>query len=121
MLSSKSHLDGGEFDHIVAYSMACTIENDDEHELKHRVIRFGSLDEVIKVDGLMLARECHKGLARLVEHNGSVELRSSYNPMSTDGALDHSSMLARSSELQRAKIECLCFIRRSLWAIEGWS
>ena len=50
--SSKSHLDGGEFDHLVAYSMACTIENDDEHELKHGVIRFGSLDEVSVGDDL---------------------------------------------------------------------
>ena len=45
--SFKSHLDGGECDHLVAYSMACTIENEDEHELKHQVIRFGSLDEVL--------------------------------------------------------------------------
>ena len=45
--SFKSHLDGGECDHLVAYSMACTIENEDEHELKHEVIRFGSLDEVL--------------------------------------------------------------------------
>ena len=50
--SSKSHFDGGKFDHLVAYSMTCTIENDDEYELKHGVIRFGSLDEMTKVDGL---------------------------------------------------------------------
>ena len=55
--STKSHNDGGEFDHLVAYSMACMIENDDECELKYKVIRFGSLDEVIKMDGLMCFNE----------------------------------------------------------------
>ena len=46
------HLDGGEFDHLVAYLMACTIENVDEHELKDGAIRFGSLDEVSVGDDL---------------------------------------------------------------------
>ena len=26
--SSKSHLNGGELDHLIAYSLACTFEND---------------------------------------------------------------------------------------------
>ena len=69
MLSFKSHLDGGEFDHLVAYSVACTIEND-EYELKHGVIRFGSFDKLIKVDDLVCLddhKEVPKKAARMDE------------------------------------------------------
>ena len=51
--------------------MACTIENDDEYELKHGVIRFRSLDEVIKVDELVCIddhNEVPMKAARVVEH-----------------------------------------------------
>lgn len=50
MASPKSHNDEGEFDHLVAYSMAYTIGNDDECEMKYRMIHFGSLEEVTKVE-----------------------------------------------------------------------
>ena len=61
--SSNFHLDGGEFDHLIAYSMACTIKNDDEYELKHGAICFESLDEGSKwktLCALMKARECSR-------------------------------------------------------------
>ena len=81
--SSKSHLDGGEFDHLVAYSMICTIENDDEHELKHAVIRFGSLDEVSVGDDLACLNEAKRQRSGVIE-NGStsraLEARSSKQP-----------------------------------------
>ena len=50
--SSKSHFDGGEFDHLVAYSLACTIESDVVSARKYESISFGSINEVIDGDDL---------------------------------------------------------------------
>ena len=47
--SLKSQHDGGEFDHLVAYSLACTFENEVVSARKYEGLCFGSLDEVIKV------------------------------------------------------------------------
>ena len=47
--STKSHLDVGEFDHLVAYSSTCTFENEVVSARKYEGLCFGSLDEVIKV------------------------------------------------------------------------
>ena len=66
--SPKSHNDGGELDHLVAYSMACTIENSDECEMKYRMIRFGSYDEVIKVGDFL----CHDEGKRVQEEGFKV-------------------------------------------------
>ena len=57
MLSTKFHKDEGEFYHLVSYSMACTIENNSECAMEHGSIRFGSLDEVIKMGDLMYIDE----------------------------------------------------------------
>ena len=47
--SIKSHLDVGEFDHLIVYSLACTFENEVVSKRKYEDLCFGSLDEVIKV------------------------------------------------------------------------
>ena len=47
--SLKFQYDGGEFDHLVAYSLACTFENQVVSARKYEGLCFGSLDEVIKV------------------------------------------------------------------------
>ena len=48
--STKSHLDRGEFDHLVVYSLACTFENDVVSVRKYE--GFGSINEVIDEGGL---------------------------------------------------------------------
>ena len=55
--SSKSHLDGGEFDHLVAYSLACTFENDSVCAKGYGSIWFGSLNEVMDEDELECLNE----------------------------------------------------------------
>ena len=47
--SLTSQHDGGEFDHLVTYSLACTFENEVVSARKYEGLCFGSLDEVIKV------------------------------------------------------------------------
>lgn len=49
MTSPKSHDIGDDFDLLVAYSMACTLESDDVCAMEYEKISFGSLDEVINV------------------------------------------------------------------------
>ena len=51
--SLKSQHDGGEFDHLVAYSLACTFENKIVSARKYDGICFGSLDQVMNDDELM--------------------------------------------------------------------
>ena len=80
--SSKSHLDGGEFDHLVAYSLACTFENKVVSARKYGSLCFGSLNKVINDDDLICldkgkiqgmkcltsrARWNQSSLARLIE------------------------------------------------------
>ena len=50
--SSKSHLDGSQFDHHVAYSLACTFENEVVSAKKYRSLCFRSINEVIDGDDL---------------------------------------------------------------------
>lgn len=57
MTSPKSHNVGGEFDHLVAYSMACTLESEDVSAMEYGKMCFGSLDEVIKVEDLVCFNE----------------------------------------------------------------
>ena len=45
-LTLMSHLDGGEFDHLVAYSLACTFENEVVSARKYETICFGSINKV---------------------------------------------------------------------------
>ena len=62
--SSKSHLDGGEFDHLVAYSLAYTFENGVVSAREYERISFGSINEVIDKDVL----EClNEGKTRRLE------------------------------------------------------
>ena len=42
-LSSKSHLDGGEFDHLVAYFLACTFESEVVSGRKYKAYALGHL------------------------------------------------------------------------------
>ena len=55
--STKSHLDGGEFDHLVAYSLACTFKNEVVSARKYEIISFVSINEVIDEDGLECLNE----------------------------------------------------------------
>ena len=78
--SSKSHLDGGEFDHLIAYSLACTFENEVVSARKYESICFGSINKVIDEDRL----EClNDGKVRRLESiedcstNRACEARSS--------------------------------------------
>ena len=57
MSSSKSHLDGGEFDHLVAYSLAWTFENEVVSAKNYESICFGSLDQVMNDDELVCLNE----------------------------------------------------------------
>ena len=50
--SSKSDLDGGEFDHLITYSLACTFESEIVSARKYESICFGSINEVIDEDDL---------------------------------------------------------------------
>ena len=50
--STKSHLDRGEIDHLVAYSLACTFESKVVSARKYEGICFGSINEVIDGDNL---------------------------------------------------------------------
>lgn len=43
---------GDNFDHLIAYSIACTLENDVGCAMGHEEFKFGSLHEVIKGDVL---------------------------------------------------------------------
>ena len=52
MTTPKSHGVGGDFDHLVTYSMASTFENDEVCVIEYGRISFRSLDEVINVDKL---------------------------------------------------------------------
>ena len=54
---SKSHFGGGEFDHLVAYSLACTFESEVVSARKYDGICFGSLNEVINDDDLICLDE----------------------------------------------------------------
>ena len=67
MTSSKSHDVGGDFDHLVAYSMVCTLENEDVNAMEYGRINFGSLDEVIKVDDLDSFYKGYRALRKGVE------------------------------------------------------
>ena len=50
--SSKSPFGGGEFDHLVTYSLACTFENKVVSARKYESIYFWSLNEVMNDDEL---------------------------------------------------------------------
>ena len=48
-LNLKSQHHGGEFDHLVPYSLACILKGDSVYAKGYRNLCFGSLDEVIKM------------------------------------------------------------------------
>ena len=50
--SLKSQYDGGEFDYLVTYSLACMFENEVVSTRKYESICFGSINEVIDEDDL---------------------------------------------------------------------
>ena len=54
---SVTHIDGGVFDHLVAYSLACTFENEVVSAKKYGSLCFGSLNEVINDDDLICLDE----------------------------------------------------------------
>ena len=45
--SAKSPRVGGDFDHIIAHTMSCTLEGDDGYALGLEWLRFGSLIEAL--------------------------------------------------------------------------
>ena len=49
---SNSHDLGDGFDQLIAHVLSCIIESEDERGMRYGGLRFESLDEVIKVDGL---------------------------------------------------------------------
>ena len=56
-LRPKSQHDGREFDHLVAYYLACTFENEVVSSRKYEGLCFGPLDEIIKVGDLVCLDE----------------------------------------------------------------
>ena len=57
---ANSHKIGDRFYPLIANALSCTLKSKDMSVMGYGGLSFGSLDEVIKVDGLMLARECQK-------------------------------------------------------------
>ena len=53
MPSPKSHAIGEDFQHLIAHALSCTLESEDVSEMEYRGLKFGSLDEVIKVEDLV--------------------------------------------------------------------
>ena len=49
---ANSHDLGDGFDHLIAHALSCTLESENVRDMSYGGLRFGSLDEVIKVDGL---------------------------------------------------------------------
>ena len=108
MSSSKSHLNGGEFNHLVAYYLACTFENEVMNAKKYGCICFGSLNEVIDEDDL----EClNEGKARRLggfeDHSTSI----CYNPVGSMNPLTWWSMARSIEQLSVPKTECFYFMR----------
>ena len=61
MLSPKSQTI--DFEHIIAHALSCTLENEDVSAMEYWELKFGSIDEVIKVEDLMCFDVC-KGVAK---------------------------------------------------------
>ena len=49
----KSQAINKEFDHLIAHALSCTLESKDVIVMGYERSKFGSLDEMIKVDDLM--------------------------------------------------------------------
>ena len=77
MPSLKSHVIGEDFEHLIAHALSCTLESEDVSAMEYEGLKFGSLDEVIKVEDLVCF-DNSKG-------------------MSKKGLLEWSSLMARSS------------------------
>ena len=48
----NSHDFGDRFDLLIAHALSCTLESEDVRDMSYEGLRFGSPDEVIKMDGL---------------------------------------------------------------------
>ena len=49
---ANSHEIGDRFDHLIAHALSFTLKSEDVRDMSYGRLRFGSLDEVIKVDDL---------------------------------------------------------------------
>ena len=78
---------GDGFNPLIAHALFCTIKDEVVCAKEYGNIRFGSLDEVIKVNRLEwldVSKGVPKGVARPVEHSGSVEPMSCCLPVPSD-------------------------------------
>ena len=50
----KSQAINKEFDHLIAHALSCTLESEEVSVLDYEGLKFGSLDEVIKVEDFVL-------------------------------------------------------------------
>ena len=55
--SLKSQAIGDDFEHLIAHTLSCTLESEDVSVIEYGRLKFGSLDEVIKVDDLVCINE----------------------------------------------------------------
>ena len=62
MPSLKSQAIGKEFDHIIAYTLLCTLKNEDVSEMSYEELKFVLLDEVTKVDNLVYLKQGNEKL-----------------------------------------------------------
>ena len=69
MPSPKSHAIGEDFEHLIAHALSYTLESEDVSAMEYGGLKFGSLDEVIKVEDLVYFDdckvECQRRLARV--------------------------------------------------------
>ena len=126
--SLKSQHDEGEFDHLVAYSLACTFENAVVSARKYESICFRSLDEVIKVGDLVCLDEGKGMLMEGFEVCSSGRAwwaRSCQAGAARQKLLDSRSGswadLARVEQRSAPHNTCFCFMSDSLWAFVGLS
>ena len=55
--SANSHGEGDDFDHLIAYPVACTLKSNNGCAMGHEMLRFESLHEVIKGNILEFLRQ----------------------------------------------------------------
>ena len=70
MPSPKSQAVGEELDHFITHTLSCTLESEDVSVMSYGGLKFGSLNEVIKVDDLVCLddrKEVPKKAARVFE------------------------------------------------------
>ena len=129
---AKSHNIDDDFEHLVAHAMSCTLESGVECATENRMLRFGSLDQVLNDDDVMRfmegmvkhgsrgfwrqqATEVHArpGGASWIDRAASkmkIRIHCSIARLGQACSLGW-------SEIQHAKSKTFCFMRDLLWAL----